>query len=131
MVRKKPVRHGVTSHQRRDGSLVRQHQRGSGVRAKRNSRLVGTEGVPDGMLKATTNIEMHAHGDDLIKTFKDLGFSVRPLTGDEIMVAWDVDSEEAEKLVRRQDGFEMDGMFNWFLLSRAGKPVKSVLMSFP
>ncbi len=39
--RKSPVRHSVSSYQRRDGTKVSSHEKGSGTRSRKPSRVVG------------------------------------------------------------------------------------------
>ncbi len=141
MVRKKPVRHGVKSHEKKNGTHVQNYARGSGARSQRPSRVVGASRgkIPDKLYDDSVSLELHGHVEDLINLFKDLGYSVRSLSraefhekfsdyGEPSSVDEWYDASMQEKVNGVGVGFYMA---NPVLLSKNGVPVKIVDLTFP
>ena len=131
--RKRPVRHSVKSHNRKDGSHVRDHERGSGVRASRPSRVVGVgnKELTAKLLKSLPHFQMEISGHgapEFNDWLKSQGYQVRNLSMREIKDYFEMDEEDAKYTWEAQKkdsykGLDYGAHTTPFLISKAGKPV--------
>lgn len=86
MKRKKPVRHGVGSYTRRDGTKVSSHEKGSGTGPKRPSKVVGKRfnrlDGPEYLGLSKSDINEIAL--DVVGSLREIDKEVQELSGDEL-----------------------------------------------
>lgn len=66
--RRSPVRHTVSSYKRRDGTKVSSHEKGSGTRSRKSSRVVGKVGIDWSKAKSISTLD---HKRDIVNESYD------------------------------------------------------------